>query len=307
MPPVVLVLLAAVLFGTTGTAQALGAPGAGALSLGSARIVVGGGALGLLALVLARRRRTPLVPPKGEQRNSVAPSVLVGAAGVVVYQPAFFTGTVRNGVAVGTLVALGSAPLLTGALSWVLERRFPGARWCVATSVALVGLALLAGAASPPDAAGTDPPGLLASLLAGASYAVYAVMSKRLLDAGWSGASAMGGIFGVAAAVGLVLLATTSTAWLATPPGLATVLWLGLATVAVAYLLFAAGLRRLSAASASTLTLAEPLTAALLGLVVLREQLSLPSWLGLGGLAAGILILALAPRRAALLRRAAPS
>ena len=42
MSPRVAVLLAAVLFGTTGTAQALGPDGAAPLTVGAARIVVGG-------------------------------------------------------------------------------------------------------------------------------------------------------------------------------------------------------------------------------------------------------------------------
>lgn len=68
-----------------------------------------------------------------------------GARGVVAYQPAFLLGTSLNGVAMGTMVALGSAPAMTGALSWAVERRFPGLRWAVATLVATAGVVLLGG------------------------------------------------------------------------------------------------------------------------------------------------------------------
>lgn len=298
MPPVIFVLLAAVLFGTTGTAQALGAPGVEALSLGSARIVVGGSALALVAFVLARRADAQMAVQTQLSRRGTMVSVLVGAVGVVAYQPAFFLGTERNGVAIGTLVALGSAPLTTGVLTWVMGRRFPGMRWCIATAVAVLGLILLTGAGGMQGgAAGADVLGLVSSLGAGVSYAVYAVMSKRLLASGWRSASAMGAVFGTAALVSLALLLTTDTGWLATTAGALTALWLGLITVCVAYLLFAAGLRSLSAASVSTLTLAEPLTAALLGLVVIGETLSLSSWVGLAAIALGILILVVRPRR----------
>lgn len=299
MRAVIFVLLSAVLFGTTGTAQALGAPGVEPLSLGSARIVVGGSALALVAFVLARRHGLPLSRQPGGRRSTIVP-ILFGAAGVVAYQPAFFLGTERNGVAIGTVVALGSAPIATGLLGWVVWRRFPGLRWCVATVVGVLGLVLLASAgASSGGAAGADVIGLVGSLGAGVSYAIYAVMSKRLLDSGWGSASAMGAVFGTAALVSLAFLVLTDTGWLATVPGSLTVLWLGLVTVCVAYLLFAAGLRSLSAATVSTLTLAEPLTAAILGLVVLGETLSPPSWLGLAAIALGILILATTPRRSA--------
>ncbi|WP_210480432.1 DMT family transporter [Naasia sp. SYSU D00948] len=301
MPPVVLVLLAAVLFGTTGTAQALGAPEVDALSLGSARIVVGGSLLALVAYLTARRAAPVLTVAKHLDRRGSALTVLIGAVGVVAYQPAFFLGTERNGVAVGTLVALGSAPLLTGVLTWGMERRFPGARWGVATAVAVLGLALLGGAGGA-TGGGVDVLGLLSSLGAGAAYALYAVMSKRLLDAGWRGAGTMGAVFGAAAVVSLALLVVTDTRWLWTASGALTTLWLGVATVTVAYLLFAAGLRHVSAASASTLTLAEPITAALLGLLILHETLAPSSWIGVTAIAAGILILALPPRRPAVVR-----
>ena len=69
-------------------------------------------------------------------------------------------------------------------------------------------------------------------------------------------------------------------------------LWLGLATIAVAYVLFTWGLQGVSAATAATLTLAEPLTAALLGLTVLGERLSPTAVAGLVVLAAGLALLA---------------
>lgn len=302
MRPIVLVLLAAVLFGTTGTAQALGAPDVEALSLGSARIVVGGAALAAVALLLLRRTRAPM---PAASRPATVLTVLGGAAGVVAYQPAFFLGTERNGVAIGTVAALGSAPLLTGLLSWAMSRRFPGALWGVATAVAVVGLMLLGGGGGMDS--DVDVVGLLSSLAAGASYALYAVMSKRLLDSGWAGATTMGAVFGSAAIGSLLLLLTTDTRWLGTAAGSGTVLWLGLATVTIAYLLFAAGLRTLSAAAVATLTLAEPLTAAVLGILVLQERLALTSWLGLLAVAVGITILALGARRPVLHRTEVPT
>jgi DME family drug/metabolite transporter len=73
-------------------------------------------------------------------------------------------------------------------------------------------------------------------------------------------------------------------AGLAAPRSLALVAWLGPVTVALAYWLYVAGLRRLTAATAATLSLAEPLVATALGIGILRERLSLP-------IAAGTLLL----------------
>src|SRR5690554_7956258 len=54
MRHVVFILLAAVCFGTTGTAQEFGPDGASALSVGATRIVIGGGALALVAWLATR-------------------------------------------------------------------------------------------------------------------------------------------------------------------------------------------------------------------------------------------------------------
>ncbi|MGR0319343.1 DMT family transporter [Agromyces sp. ZXT2-3] len=303
MRSVLLVLAAAVCFGTTGTAQALG-PEADPLSVGAARILIGGGALAAVALAMhvAGRRRdatgTSVAPTSGDRvpRGPAWVVVLIGAAGVLAYQPAFFAGTAANGVAIGTVVALGSAPVLTGVLDWVLRRRFPGPTWVLATALATVGVAVLASASGTgPTAA--DPLGVASSVGAGASYAVYTLAGKSLLDRGWTSPASMGAMFGAAAAVSLPVLLATETAWLATGEGLAMALWLGLVTTTAAYLLFGAGLKRLTPATVATLTLAEPLTATLLGVLVLQERLPTTAVLGLAVLASGIVLLALASSR----------
>ncbi|MEX1079918.1 MAG: EamA family transporter [Homoserinimonas sp.] len=326
MRHVVFILLAAICFGTTGTAQEFGPDGASALSVGATRIAIGGGALALVAWLSTRvfRRgagdiaraqsrntgaavesntagRIPVTPEGAISERTTtgrtsAPTWLVialGAAGVVAYQPAFFAGTSINGVAVGTIVALGSAPILTGALEWAVTRVFPGVVWLVATAVATVGVILLTGVGGA-DAISIE--GLLASLGAGASYAVYALASKRLLVRDWAPTSAMGSIFGWAAAASVPLMLVTDLRWLVTPEGAAMALWLGLVTTTVAYVLFARGLVGLTAATVSTLTLAEPLTATLLGILILNERLSTSAVLGIMVLVLGLVIL-VSPRR----------
>jgi drug/metabolite transporter, DME family len=57
-------------------------------------------------------------------------------------------------------------------------------------------------------------------------------------------------------------------------------LWLGVAATGVAYLLYGYGLRSLDTATTTTLTLAEPLTAAIIAMLVLDERLNAVEWLG---------------------------
>ena len=287
----VAVLLAAVCFGTTGTAQALLDVDASPLVVGLARIALGGGLLAAFALRGARGGAAP-----GTGLLSRVPTGAVvagGAAGVLAYQPTFFAGTTANGVAVGTVVALGSAPVVTGLLDAGLRGRRPERRWWTATGLALVGLVLVAGGSG-----GAFHGGVLFSVAAGASYALYAVAVKELLDRGWTSGPAVGAVFGAAAAVALPALLVVGPGGLLTGDGLVLVLWLGLVTTTVAYLLFGYGLARLPATTVATLTLAEPLCAALLGVGLLGERLDAAATAGVVVLGLGIGVLTARRRRA---------
>jgi DME family drug/metabolite transporter len=105
--------------------------------------------------------------------------------------------------------------------------------------------------------------------------------------------------FGIGGLLLLPALLLTGPGWIATPSGAATALYLGLLPTAVAYVLFARGLGRLSAATVTTLVLAEPLVATLLGVAVLGEHLTLGAAVGCSLVLAGLVVLALgaqAPR-----------
>ncbi|TFC18073.1 DMT family transporter, partial [Cryobacterium sp. MDB2-10] len=232
---------------------------------------------------------------RGRLRGSSVALVLLGAAGVAAYQPAFFTGTAQNGVAVGTLVALGSAPVLTGLLEWGWFRRPPGIRWACATFVAATGVAALSGLYSGGGGPVTAL-GIAGSLGAAASYAVYTLSTKLLLDRGWSPTTAMGATFGTAAVLMLPVLLASNPAWLAQPAGLATAAWLAVVTTALAYTLFARGLRGLPASQVSTLTLVEPVTATALGIFLLHEDFTPATICGILLLVTGLAILTV-PRR----------
>lgn len=303
---VLAVFAAAVLFGTTGTAQALGPDSATPLAVGAVRLAIGGTGLALIAFTLAHRHRVRAARANGAAPQSfralngtaarVRPLALMVLTGVclVTYQPLFFLGTERNGVAVGTVIALGSAPIMAGVLEWLLTRRAPGGAWMLATALATLGVALLGlgGEAAGAGASGTDPVGLLGSLGAAASFAVIANAQRRLLDGGWDPFTVVGAMGASSAVISCLLLPFVDLSWFATPAGLAMGLWLGIVTISIAYVLFTWGLSGLTAATAATLTLGEPLTASILGITVLDERLSALAILGLVVLAAGLALLA---------------
>jgi DME family drug/metabolite transporter len=277
----ILVLVAAVMWGTTGTARALAPAEAAPLAVGAVRIAIGGAVLVALALArgtLLGRRWSPL-------------PALVTAVAVAIYQLSFFEGVARAGVAVGTILAIGSAPVFAGVLAWLALGERPTARWLASTLAAVAGLGALV---LPTGLAPIAPLAILLPLVAGAGYAVYATATKRLLREGDNVAVAAIA-FGGGALLLVPVLFIVDLRWLADPRGVAVALELGLVATALAYFLFTRALVRLPVAWGATLSLAEPLTASLLGVVVLGETLA-PVQLA-GGLlvAAGLLALATAP------------
>ena len=108
------VLLTAVLWGTTGTAATF-APGVGPLAIGAAALGIGGLLQAAVAVPALRRERLALAAHRG--------TLLAGGAAVVVYPLAFYSSMHLAGVAIGTVVSLGSAPLASGLLERVVERR----------------------------------------------------------------------------------------------------------------------------------------------------------------------------------------
>jgi len=283
----VLVVAAAACFATTGTAQALGPDGASPVAVGAARVLVG--ALGLLAVTLWSARRAGGRPGLRVPRSW---AVGWGAAGVAGYQASFFLAVRTTGVAVGTVVALGSAPVITGVLGWALHGRRTSRRWALATGIAVTGLAVLTGG-KPTD--GVSPVGVGLALLAGLSYAVYTLAAKALIERGCPPEQAVTWVFGAGALLSLPLLAVGGAAWMATSGGIAMIGWLGVVATTLAYVLFARGLQGLPAAEVSTLTLAEPVGASLLGVVILAERLGVTGIAGVALIVAALAALVGAP------------
>jgi DME family drug/metabolite transporter len=281
------ILIAAVLFGTTGTAQALG-PALDPLAVGASRIAIGGALLALVALAAAAAGRVRLNPGAGPG------AILLAGACVAVYQATFFVAVADTGVAVGTVVAIGSGPAFAGLFASIFTGERLTLRWAAATGLACAGVVLLVLGGGGASGA-VSAPGVGLALVSGAGYAGYAVASKRMLDAGGAPEAVMASVFGAGAILMLPLLAVVPAGGLTTPGGLTLVLYLGAIPTALAYLLFARGLERTGASETATLTLAEPLTAAALGVIALGERPGLAAAAGaalvLGGLAV------LAPRR----------
>lgn len=270
------VLLAAALWGTVGPAQVLADSQADPAGLGVARLLVGGGVLALVGLRGA--------PWRAALRSDILGWVLVAAAATGVYQVSFMRAIDQLGAALGTAIALGVAPIATGlcAAWWAGERLT--ATWALGTVTAVIGcVTLLAPWRSGP----LHAEGVATALVSGTCYGIYTVAAKRFLrpEVPALPVTALTLVFsGVALSPVLAL----HPAHLLDARSLILVAWIGLAGTAVAYVAFIRGLNRTTAATAGTLSLAEPMLAVIAGVLLLHERLSATSAAGCLTLLAGL-------------------
>jgi DME family drug/metabolite transporter len=203
------------------------------------------------------------------------PIVWVMALAVLAYQISFFIGATRIGVAMGTLGALATAPFFAGVLGWIVGTGKPSAIWVVSTVMGVIGLALITGVSEV-----RDNLGFFAVFISGVMYAVFTVFGVRLTRTrDVTGAEVLGAAFGIGALISLPIVLFTS-AWINSALLVGFVLYIGLATTALGYSLFGNGLTHLSPGTVSTLTLAEPVLATLMGVFILGEVMNLRGWIG---------------------------
>ena len=277
------VLVGAILWGTTGTAQTFMPQTIHPLAVGASRLAIGG--FSLLVILLIMR--------KIDFRNWPWRSTLYAAISMAIFQYLFFSSVRLTGVAIGTVVTIGSAPVFSGIIEWLLVKRRPTRVWIMATALAIIGCALLF---LNEDGIVVNPVGIAMSLGAGLLFAFYTLVNKDVLDK-VDPVPAVAVIFSMSAIMLMPFLFLFETEGLMTGRGISVVLYLGIVTTSVAYILFSAGLKRIPSSSAVTLSLAEPLTAAILSVIVVGERLTGTSWMGIAMLLGGILVLTLSGRK----------
>ncbi len=271
-----LVLAGACLFGTVGTAQALG-PDVPSSSLAATRMLLTAVAFVAIAVAVGDGRGIA-----GAWR--AAPTWFAGA-GQGAFNLFFLAAMKETGVAVGTLVAIGAAPVLTGLIARHVTRL-----WLVATTVAVAGLVLLvSGQQSGPMQA--SPLGVALALGAAASYATYIVAGNAAEARGLETQSFLAAAFSVSAVVTLPWLLLGGLGWVATAGGAALLGYLVAVPTILAYSLFNRGLRGVRSSTASTLALIEPVVAAGLAFLLLEERLGAPGLAGAGLILVGLLLI----------------
>ena len=297
------VSVAAVLWGTTGTAQSLGAGGLSPFWVGAAQLAVSSLFLGALLAVSHWRLRgragqggapvQPLLP--NPVHLGLRPAwFLLASMGIGGYSIFFYEGVTLTGVAVGTAVAIGSGPIWAGLMQALVLRAPLSALWWAGTLVSVAGGAAMVMARG---GATLSWSGLALCLLAGLSYAGYALINKRLVTHMsprvvnfyvFTGAACM--------AVPIALLQSGLPQW--SLPAVLVVVYLGVVVSGLAHMLFSIGLRSISGPTGVTLSLIEPVAAFVLAVWIVGERQPLQSWLGLLAVLAGLMLVIGAEMRA---------
>jgi drug/metabolite transporter, DME family len=275
-----MVVVAAMLWGTTGTAQSFAPPQLSSYWVGALRLVVGALFFWPMLWISDRPARTGAA-----LRSLPWRSVALAAVCMCIYNLAFFAGVRSSGIAIGTALALGSGPVWAGLLQALITRVLPTPAWWLGTGVAVAGVVTMATAGGATEEVPLS--GVLLCLMAGLSYASYALLNQRMVT-GASPAAVTATVFSCAA-----LLAIAGAAGLSGAPQLHTddvaiVLWLGVVSTGVAYLLFSYALRHISAATGVVLALAEPVTAFMLAILIVGEQPGAAGAIGLAAVLAGL-------------------
>ncbi|AHM04327.1 protein of unknown function DUF6, transmembrane [Roseibacterium elongatum DSM 19469] len=235
------------------------------------------GAIMLSALVLARRRRVPVLRP---QR-------VVGAGALTLYLLGFSVAYVQIDAGLGALILFGAVQVTMFAGGVVGGDRPPARRW-IGAAVALVGLGWLiwpAGAISVP------PMAAAAMLAAGVGWGVYSLAGRGATDP----LAETAANFAWAAPLCLLPVLLLPASPEASPPtsyGVALAVVSGAITSGLGYALWYAVLPRMAPSVSGLVQLSVPVIAAAAGVALLGEGLSLrmlgAGALTLGGIAYGL-------------------
>lgn len=269
------VLFASLVWGTTGTAATF-APEVGAAAIGAAAMGLGG----LMQTAYAGKGIRNSLPQLREQ----LPLVLLGGLAVGIYPLAFYGSMRLAGVTIGTVVTIGSAPLLSAVIEYLIDKNRLSPRWMAGAMIGLLGMVLLCMAEGGNHAGAVDDSraiiGILLGLVGGATYALYSWTARRVMLSGVRSDVAMGATFGIGGVLLIPVLLATGAPFLASWSNAAVGLYMAVVPMFLGYLSFGFGLARIPASTATTISLIEPVVAAFLAILIVGEQLTATGWFG---------------------------
>lgn len=212
--------------------------------------------------------------------------IMLGGLGVAGFMPTFSQSFERTGVAVAAVLAIGMGPVFTGILSWGFFKHRPTRNWVVGTTFAIAGLV---GLSWPAGGIQIDKLGVILALCAAFAYSWQAIGMQMISDR-HTPFQSVAPIFTIGAILQSPISLGGDFSFLQEPKFILGCLYGGAFTVAIAYALFTIGIKRIGTATAVTVGLMEPLTAAAMGVFLLGETISPIGYLGFVAILVGLVI-----------------
>jgi DME family drug/metabolite transporter len=221
--------------------------------------------------------------------------ILVGGTGAALFFPLFILAFQLTGVGVASVVSIGVAPIFVGLIAWIALKQPPGRQWAYGTLIAVTGVVAL----NWPSGDNTvNVLGIGFALAAAFGYSMQAtgmgMISKRHTPF-----QCVAPMFTIGALFQAPLSYGKDFSFLQDPVLLMGALYGGIVTVALAYAFFIYGIARIGAATAVTVGLMEPLTASILGVVLLGETVSIVGVIGSVLILFGLVIVSRPPKEPA--------
>jgi drug/metabolite transporter (DMT)-like permease len=244
------------------------------------------GIAGVVLVALLAVRRRPLLPAPGERLRVL----LFGAVGYAIESTFFYSGLERGTAAAVTLLFY-SYPAVVTVADLVITRARPAPAVVVALVLAAGGAGIIAAGSGSVDISGT---GVVFSLAAAASFAVYLLAGDRLLHR--TDSITIAAWVAVGASASLVTFAAVARQVEVPANRWDQLLVYGVATASAFAFMFAA-LRRIGSQRTSVLLTLEAVFAIVLAAIFLGEGLGAAQALGGAAVLAGAVIISLTPVR----------
>ena len=263
------VILAATLWGTTGTIQALIPEYKEPLVVGAIRLYLAAIYLFLISILFDKNLLSAIFKSP----------VLIAFSGLfmMLYNMTFFAAVLISGVGVGTAITIGSAPIWAILFEFIVLKSTHGLNKLIGAILAVTGICVLMLFGDNTDWSNL---GAFLALLSGLSYALYSLSTSRIVKevshhntAAWT--------FLIAAFLSTPVFIFFPSSWVFSHYAIYYLIFLGIFATGIAYSFFTFGLKYLTSSTAVTLSLVEPITAVILALIILGEFFSMTQYLAI--------------------------
>jgi DME family drug/metabolite transporter len=263
------VILAATLWGTTGTIQALIPEYKEPLVVGAIRLYLAAIYLFLISIFFDKNLFSAIFKSP----------VLIAFSGLfmMLYNMTFFAAVLISGVGVGTAITIGSAPIWAILFEFIILKSTHGFNKLIGAILAVTGICVLMLFDDNTDWSNL---GAFLALLSGLSYALYSLSTSRIVKklshhntAAWT--------FLIAAFFSTPVFIYFPSSWVFAHDAIYHLIFLGMFATGIAYSFFTFGLKYLTSSTAVMLSLVEPIIAVILAIIILGEFFSMSQYLAI--------------------------